>query len=248
MHFELPKNTESYPDELDAKRLRTWLETVPPEIRRLEYDFYKARRHFLHARKNDFENKQRVGKFTRYPAFTKEQQDDDWEMFQESFLRGGERKERFSEIIKMVKKDLPELLLSIPSEVKEKIQLIALTGSSIVGPRKSGQFLSDFDINFLIKNAGAEENFEVFPPVKESGVPYHLRGTGYADESRGKDYNIHWLLLPYFPIESSIPKEELKTITQNLVGSTLQRLDDIRLFITNMEKNLESKRESRIIS
>lgn len=96
--------------DFDKKRLRFWLETVPPDLRRLEYELYKRNRKLINANLYKYENKRRYGRFTMMPAFTEELEYNAWENFQNSFLKGEERKKRFSEILESAKNDVPVLL------------------------------------------------------------------------------------------------------------------------------------------
>lgn len=236
--------------DFDKKRLKFWLETVPSDLRRLEYEFYKRNRQFINADLYRFENKEEHGRFTIVPGFTDDLNDEALEEFRNSFLKGEERKERFSEIVESTQRDLPMLLEKNADVIPEdKIRLIALGGSSFLGPRKSGKKLSDIDINFLIDQEDDRLNFDVLPDAEAppEAIPYHIFGTGYSDEARGKGRQLHWLLYPHFPIDNKISDEELKDIIEQLIISTEQRKDKILESIKNLDVILKEKSRDSII-
>lgn len=243
-------DTEGNEINFDEKRLKFWLETVPSDLRRLGYEFYKRNRQLINANLYRFENQKEHGRFTVVPGFTDDLNDEAWEEFRNSFLKGEERKERFSEIVESAQRDLPMLLEKNADVIPEdKIKLIALGGSSFLGPRKSGEKLSDIDLNFLIDQEDDTLNFDVFLDAEAPPeiLPYHLFGTGYSDEARGKGRQLHWLLYPHFPISSKLSNEELKGIIEQLIVSTEQRKDKILESIKNLDAILKEKSQERII-
>lgn len=236
--------------DFEKKRLQFWLETVPPEIRRWEYDLWKRHRKLHHARLYRFRHLQKHGRFTTFPDFTDDLDEQSWEKFGESFLKGEERKERFSEIINLTKQNLPQLLRENRTFIpKSKVRLIALTGSSFYGPRREGEYLSDIDLDFLIDEKSNKLNFEIMPEVSSepNKIPYHLVGTGLSDNARGERNEIHWLLYPHFPISNSLSDERLKDIISNLVSATHERKDKIMSSIKNLDVQLKEISEPSII-
>lgn len=236
--------------DFEKKRLQFWLETVPPEIRRWEYDLWKRYRKLHHARFYRFSHMQKHGRFTTLPEFTNELDEQSWEQFGESFLRGEEKQERFQEIIDHAKQDLPGLLKEHKTFIpKNKIQLVALTGSSMYGPRRKEEHLSDVDLNFLLEEKSNRFNFEIMPeiPQEQNKIPYHLTGTGTNDSARNERSEIHWLLYPHFPIMNSLPDEKLKDIIGDLVLSTQKREDEILSSIKNLDSQLKETSETNII-
>jgi len=235
--------------DFDKKRFQFWLETVPSDVRRLEYEIYKKNRERINAEIYRSKNTKRYGPFMLLPAFTKELSYEAWENFQKSFLKGEERKRRFSEILESAKIDLPALLEKYADVIPaDKIKLIALSGSSIIGPRKEKEFLSDIDLDFLLDQEDGELNFDILPDEKKKEeIPYHLFGTGYGDAARGKGRDVHWLLYPHFPIQNSLSDQELKSIIERLVITTKQRKDEILETIENMKRILGKKSNEEII-
>jgi hypothetical protein len=242
-------NTEGNPIDFNKKRLEFWLETIPPDLRRLEYELYKRNRRLINANVYKLGHKQQHGRFTLMPAFGEELDYNAWEKFQDSFLKGDERKERFSEILESAKRDVPSLVQEHAETIPEnKIKLVALGGSSFIGPRREGEFLSDIDLNFLLDQENNKYNFDILPTGKDKEkTPYHLFGTGYGDEARGEKRELHWLLYPHFPIQNSLPDDELRSIIERLVESTEERKDGIIESIEKTDKLLKEKSEDEII-
>jgi hypothetical protein len=241
-------DVEGNPIEFGKKRLQFWLETVPSDLRRLEYELYKRNRKLINANLYKSEHKKKYGRFTVMPAFTEELDYNAWERFQESFLKGEGRKDRLSKILESAKGDIPHLLEEhvkvIPAN---ETKLIALAGSSILGPRRENELLSDVDLNFLLDREDGKENFDILPTEESEKIPYHLFGTGYGDNARGQRRDIHWLLYPHFPIENSLPDTELHSIIERLVVSTEKRKDEIFGSIEKMDKILEEKSQDEIV-
>ena len=154
-------NAEGEAVDFEKKRLAFWLETVPKEIRRLEYDLWKAYRRFHHVRKYQFDNERKIGRSTLVPPVTDELDKQLWEEFSGSFLKGEERSHRFSEIMAKVQQDIPKVLNKVSNDTREKIKLIALTGSSAYGPRREGEQLSDIDIHCLLDEETGDRKKEI---------------------------------------------------------------------------------------
>jgi hypothetical protein len=208
----------------------------------------KAQRELFHANLYRFDKKRKAGRFTIYPGFTDDIREASWEDFQESFLWGEERKNRFSEIVERTRADLPGLLEK-HSEIipKDKIKLIALGGSSLYGPRKPSERLSDVDLYFLIDEKSNKLNFQVLPDIhKSEEIPYHLFGTGFGDEARGPR-QMHWILYPHFPIENHLSNEELKSIIEDLLDATELRQPEITEYMNRLERRISEKVEPEII-
>jgi hypothetical protein len=233
--------------DFNEKRFQFWLESIPPDIRRLEHDLLKGQRELLHSNLYRFDNRRKVGRFTVIPGFTEDVREAFWEDFQASFLWGEERKKRFSEIIEKARVDLPELLEKHSKIIpRDKIKLIALGGSSLYGPRQEKQRLSDVDLNFLIDERTDKLNFQVLPDIhKPDETPYHLFGTGYGDEARGPR-QLHWLLYPHYPLENNLGEEEIATITSDLLASTETRKPKILEYMQGLEGRLKEKSEAQI--
>jgi hypothetical protein len=241
MSFNPEKNTGLHLG-LEEKRLRFWLDTVPGDIRRLEYDLYKIRRRIIHANVYRTKNKKRYGRFVSLPPFSQEFDYEEWEKFRGSFLSGEDRVERLSEIVASAKKYLPSLIKEYLNLVSsEDILLVSLSGSSFVGPRKPGEYLSDIDLDFLLSVDDNSSNFDIFAQQEDAKNPYHLFGTGCKDSARGENRDIHWLLYPHLPIYSTISEEELRSIVDNLVVSTQERAEEIASLIKKRETILENK-------
>ncbi len=236
--------------DFSKKRLQFWLETVPPDLRRLEYELYKRNRKLISADLYKLEHKKKYGRFTFMPGFTEDLEQNAWENFRDSFLKGGDRKERFSEIVNMAQRDLPMILEKYSTIIpKDKVKLIALGGSSFYGPRRTNERLSDVDLNFLIDEETDSLNFNVWP---DSGsfskeTPYHLFGTGYGDKARGSGRELHWLLYPHFPIRNSFSDKELKSIIENLVLATEKRKEDLLESIKKLDNLLKEKSQDDTI-
>src|SRR3989344_7139177 len=98
-------NSEGKIIDFGRKRFQFWLETVPHDIRRFEYELYKRRRKLFQAGLYRFDNKKEYGRFTWLPEFSEDLQDDAWENFRNSFLQGDDRQHRFAEIISGIETD-----------------------------------------------------------------------------------------------------------------------------------------------
>jgi len=235
--------------DFSEKRLRFWPETVPSDIRRLEYDLYKINRRLIHANIYKAKNKKRYGRFVFVPLFSKELDYEEWKRFQGSFLKGEERRTELTQILGSVEKDIPILLKKYSDTIPTReIKLMALSGSSFIGPRRSGEELSDIDLNFLLDFKDNSHNFDIFPNENDTmEYPYHLFGTGYSDESRGEKRDVHWLLYPHLPVRNVVSNEELMAIIDQLVISTQKRKEEILASINKMEEVLESRSQESLI-
>ncbi|RJO59698.1 hypothetical protein C4546_01275 [Candidatus Parcubacteria bacterium] len=233
--------------DFGKKRFKFWLENVPKEIRRYEYELWKLHRKHLHRKFNEIENSERIGRFTKVPEFTPEDEERYWLEFSDSFLKGKEREERFKEIFKTAKNDLPNLV-SKYNISNENVQLIALSGSSLYGPRKEGSKFSDIDTSFLIDDETDLKNSEFFPEQDEDEFTskYHLIGTGNSDLSRGERNEIHWLLYPHYPILTRINEGDLEKIIEKLSAETLNRKVEIETSIQQLQKQLLLESNSKI--
>lgn len=234
--------------DFESKRLKFWLENVPEDIRRLEYELWKRYRVIHHARLFQFEQKKKAGRFTIVPPYPEGQQQVDWKDFSESFLVGDERKERSQDIVNQTQIDISQIIeTGLPSQA-DKILLAVLSGSSVYGPRKSEEQLSDIDIHFLFDTPTGEHNTEIFPG-KLSGFsqPYHIIGTGYSDEAREQRSQIHWLLYPTNPIINNLEDARLKEIISDLVEHTKARKEAIQNEIIRLDGRIEEFKEERII-
>jgi hypothetical protein len=236
-------------EEIDfsEKRFQFWMESIPPDLRRLEHDLLKGQRELLNSTLYRHDNTKKVGRFTVLPAFTDEIREASWEDFQDSFLWGEERKERFAQIIEQARIDLPELMEKHSKIIpKDKIKLIALGGSSIYGPRQEGERLSDVDLNFLIDEKTDKLNFQSLPDIhKPDEIPYHLFGTGYGDKARG-NRRMHWMLCPHFPLENNLSQEELEKIISNLLTATEKRKLEIQKYMGSIDSRLKERGEAEI--
>lgn len=236
------QNFEGERMDFVTKRLEFWQETVPKDIRRWEYELWRRRRILVHS---DFFAQSQEHKTLRplqTAAFTDDIQNEYWRQFQESFLKGHERQQRFQEILSQIELDHDYLFSRIPQGVdKEKIRMIALTGSSIYGPRRKGEYMSDIDVNFLLDQNDDLMNFDIYPTIKEKDrEPYHLFGTGFTDQSRGSR-DIHWLLYPHYPIKNTIPDDELRGIIDQLAVDTQLRKPDIEAEIQRLNILIENE-------
>ncbi len=237
-------------EEIDfsEKRLQFWLENIPPDIRRLEHDLLKGQRELLLANFYQHDNQSKKGRFILIPGYTEEARQASWEEFQASFPWGEERKERFANIIKQTRADLPSLLEKNSDVIpKDKIKLIALAGSSLYGPRKQGERLSDVDVNILLDEKTAKRNFDLLPDIRKTEeIPYHLFGTGYTDEARGQR-RIHWMLYPHFPLENHMGEEETKTLIADLLAGAEARKPKIIEYMHGIERRLREREEPQAL-
>jgi len=243
------KNKRGENVDFEKKRFQFWLETVPEDIRRLEYELSKRYRNLLHANLYKIDNKQEHGRFLLFPGFDEAAEKNTWGEFKKSFLSGSERIDTLNSIISSVKENISEIILKAGISIDdESVKLIALGGSSFYGPRRSGERLSDVDIYILLDKKDSDNNFEVFPKTSdaETEVPYHIIGTGSNDESRGEKRQIHWLLYPHLPIVNRIENVELKSIISNIIEDTRKRESEIRKSIDDMDVALERLRVAEI--
>lgn len=229
--------------DFEAKRLKFWLETVPEDVRRIEYDLWKSRRVLLHADIYRSEHKRRFGRFTVKPGYDKEQEKIDWQAFAQSFLMGNERKERFLEIVAEAEKNVPKFLERYSAIPRDKVLLIALAGSSVYGPRRAGEFRSDFDIDVLLDQEKPILNFHVTHDQARAdfGQPYEITGTGITDSARG-NFTIHWLIYPHYPLVNHIDDGRLREIISDIVSDTRKREPELRKVISNFEAGIEERR------
>lgn len=242
------KTPDSREVDFRNKRLDFWLRTVPDDLWRYEYELWKRYRALFYIKKHEYDTTQRYGRFTYRPAYTDEMRSRDWREFENSFLLGDERKERLENIIEQTTKDLPTLLDAASAHVRDSsFRLVALFGSSVYGPRRPGEVLSDVDVHFLLNNEGTEYNFEITPryTTESQEIPYHLVGTGQSDESRGKRL-IHWLLYPHIPLWNTISSEELNEIIQRIVQQTQRRAQEIQSGIEHLDGVIESSSREMI--
>src|SRR3990167_8082247 len=166
-------NAEGESVDFEKKRLAFWFETVPKEIRRLEYDLWKIYRRLHHISKYQFDNKKEIGRHHIIPSVDEKTDQELWEAFSGSFLHGEEKTQRFSEVVAKTKEDILTVLSRIPNRAREKVKLVALTGSNVYGPRREGEQLSDIDVNCLLDEDSLSDNFEVLPKVDKER-PYHI--------------------------------------------------------------------------
>jgi hypothetical protein len=242
-------NSKENSIDFEKKRFEFWLETVPADIRRLEFDLFVRQRKLFHADIYRIDKREKNGRFTILPEFTKDIDKSAWEAYKESFLRYPEGIDRLEKILKKIRDDIPRIINKHFDKIPvEKLRIIALGGSGFYGPRRAGEFLSDIDLNFLIDEKKSQFNFEQFPDANSSDeFQYHIRATGKTDEARGKNYDIHWLLYPHFPIKNEISNEDLKKIIQELVEDTRKRKPELLNKIDVLDNLLKEKAEPLII-
>lgn len=222
-----------------SKRFKFWLETVPEDVRRLEYGLWKRRRKLLHANLFHFQKQQEI-KSRATPIYTREQERIDWQTFADSFLFGEERSTRFREAITTARKDIPKIRsLYIGDIPEERILAVALWGSSVYGPRKADAPLSDIDVAFLLDG---NSTYDIKPEkaMADLGKPYHVLATGTKDEFRG-DLDFHWLLLPHYLLHTKLSPEELKRMITSLVSETMLRKDDLARISQTLDSEMEKR-------
>lgn len=241
-------NKEGKEIDFNEKRFQFWMENIPPDIRRLEHDLLKGQRELLLSDLYRHDNRHRAGRFVLIPGYSEEMREASWEEFQESFLLGEERKERFTKIVEQTRADLPALLEKNKSVIpKSRIKLIALAGSALYGPRKEGERLSDIDLNFLLDEKTPKRNFDILPDIhKPEETPYHLFGTGYTDKARGQR-RIHWMLYPHFPLENHLEEDELKTIVADLLTGVEARKPQLTEYLQSIERRLKEREEPQAL-
>ncbi|KKT28171.1 MAG: hypothetical protein A3G02_00295 [Candidatus Yanofskybacteria bacterium RIFCSPLOWO2_12_FULL_44_13b] len=231
--------------DFERKRFKFWLETVPKDIRHLEYELWRCWRRLHHLKSYQFENHIKIGRHNVIPPFTSDIDKQTWELFRSSFLKGKERHDRLQYIINQSINDFPKIFSGIPSETLEKIVLVALTGSSVYGPRRKGEILSDVDIHFLIDGKDASLNFEKMPGQFDD-IPYHIIGTGKSDAARGSRGQIHWLLYPHIPLENKLSHDRLIEIIDLLIEDTRKRQPEIQKYIKSLEVKIKDLSEGVI--
>lgn len=222
-------NNEGGEVDFYNKRLQYWLETVPGDIRRLQYEMWLHRREYLNQNKflYDYYKKNWPARGGKVPSFTDKDSEEYWKEYRASFLHGDERQERFRMIIEQTKESLPKMLESKEiGKNRDKILLVALSGSSVYGPRKQEASLADIDVTFLMDSENSEYNFDIIPKGDKPSS-FHLFGTGKTDESRGSQL-MHWLLYPHYPLDNRLDDASLRKIINELVNTTRLRLDEIR--------------------
>lgn len=240
---------EGNPINFESKRFKFWLENVPPDIRRLEYDLWKRYRIIHHLGLYQHEHKKTAGRFMITPEYSPEQEKIDWQEFSRTFLTGEDRKKRFSEVVSQTRADLPKIFLVYNDKFpEERIDIIALTGSNAYGPRKENARFSDTDVRFLFDVPDDTLTAELMPndAMKDLGRPYHIIGTGTTDVARGPHADIHWLLYPHYPLLNRLDDLQVKTIIGNLVQETRTRADVLRTRIAELEKFISDKRQGLI--
>jgi len=235
--------------DFEKKRLDFWLETVPSDIRRLEFDLIVRYRKLFHANFYRHNKREKHGRFTVIPEFTMDIDQNIWKAYKESFLKYPEGVNQLEKILEKVRQDVPGIINEYSDKIPaEKLQMVALGGSGFYGPRRPGEFLSDIDLNFLIDEETNRLNFEQLPEANNSDeFQYHIISTGKTDEARGKNHDIHWLLFPHFPIKNAIPDKELKAIIYKLVDDTRERKQEILDKINTLNNLLKEKSEPFII-
>jgi len=235
--------------DFESKRLQFWLETVPPDVRRIEYDLWKRYRTLHHLNLHQFEHKEKKGRFTVTPQYSPGQEEIDWKEFSHTFLTGEDRQKRFRDIIKQTETDLPKIFETLGDDLQQNVLIVALTGSTAYGPRKLGSRFSDTDLRLLFDVADDSLNTEIMPnaALKELGTPYHIIGTGTTDTARGPHSDIHWLLYPHYPLQNHLSDTELKKIIANLVDETQAKSDTLKNRVTELEEIITEKRKGVII-
>jgi len=232
--------------DFEKKRLAFWLDTVPSDVRRLEYELWKGYRSLHHLGVRQFDTREKIGgRHVLLKPFTEQDKKDSWQEFQESFLHGEDRRIRFQEILEQAKLDIPTILDRLPQEVRDKVRIIAITGSSAYGPRRAGERLSDIDINILIDTEDGLLNFEQRPSVEDK-TPYHIVVTGYGDSARLDREMIHWLLYPHVPISNAYGTRELLDIINNLVVATIPRAEEIKKKISELDQQFRVRAQGGI--
>lgn len=238
-------------EEIDffEKRMEFWVETVPSEIRRYEYELWKRYRKIHQISYFKHLNREKIGRFISEPEYDQNKENEDWDDFKNSFLIGDERKNRFQEVVQLANSFSKEFIASRSAKTKKdfesEVLLSAITGSSFYGPRKKGEFLSDIDINYLLDDNTSASNFEVLPHINDS-PPVHITGNGYTDEGKSTREQIHWLLYPHYPIKNKISNEKLKFIIENLVQSTTDRKDKINNELADLDFKINFMKRSEV--
>ena len=162
---------------------------------------------------------------------------------------GQERRERFLEIARDAERDLPDIISKYLGSISgDKILLAALSGSSVYGPRRPGQRLSDVDIGFLLDSDNPSLNFEVKheQTMADFGTPYGIVGTGYTDKARG-NLDIHWLIFPHYPLRNSVDDKRLKMIIAGITTDTALRRDELETEIIELDMAIAARRGEQIL-
>ncbi len=236
--------------DFESQRFKFWMETVPADLRRLEYDLWKKYRILHHINLYQHGHKQRIGRFETKPPYTPEQEKVDWKAFSHTFLVGGDRKKRFQDIVSQTESDLSHILDVYSERIQDDhADIVALTGSAVYGPRELGAKFSDIDLRFLFDVPTDELNVEIFPEeaFKQLGKPYHILGTGTADVSRGQYSDIHWLLLPHYPIRNRLSDTRVKELIADLVKATKVRIDELKTRLKFLDKIITERRKGLVI-
>lgn len=71
--------------DFEKKRLEFWLENVPSDIRRYEYDLWRRYRELFHVLQYEHKASIRSGRMVN-PTFTQEVSEESWKEFKDSFL------------------------------------------------------------------------------------------------------------------------------------------------------------------
>ncbi len=248
-NFNSYLNQEGEPVDFEEKRFQFWFETVPKDLRRVEYDLWKKYRTLLHIRKYQAEHSTRHGRFRVVPEYTNEQEKIDWKEFANTFLTGESRKSRFREIVQNTQKDIPDILDMCKHVVPvERISLVAITGSCVFGPRAKDASLSDVDVRLLINDPtyvpklGLSGN-EINLALRKFGTPYHVVDTGISDASRGSFSDVHWLLQPHYPIRNMLEPAQLRAVLSSLVTETQSKIDVLRERVLELNQQIENYRQ-----
>ena len=244
MHDKILLDRKETETGLNSKRFKFWLENIPADLRRIEYDLWERYRILHHAKFYQFKNKRQAGRFSTVPGYPLELQEKDWQEFAESFLTGEERKNRFQDVVVTTQKNLDKII-GLAGLSKDGTLLIALTGSTVYGPRQSGEKFSDIDIGILLKHRPGGKKLNILPEQSQDDTdqPFHISVCGDTDESRTTGSDIHWLLYPFYSIESSISPDELQKTIDQLVAQTLGRLPALEKKVALLDKELEETRK-----
>lgn len=246
------RNNENYldkndqPIDFEKKRFQFWLDKVPHEIRRWEFDLWKRYKILNQIGYREHIHLKKYGRAKPFPGYTTEMQQKGWKEFKDSFLLGEERKERLQELIHDAEHDWSDLLLKNGISIsKEEIGLVALEGSGFRGPRKADTKFSDVDIKILLRRDDGSRNFEIMPSVNDTSNKhfYHVIGCGLTDSARFFRDDMHWLLYPHYPIFNTLSAEEVSTVIKDLVDSTYLRKEEIEARINSLDQQIENKRE-----
>lgn len=243
MGFEKIENNNVAPTSQLESGIDFWLANVPKKLRRLEYEVWKREKKLVQARYYRFSKQRELApKLGLMQPFNESAEEKAWENFTESFVAIPERKSELKNIVRECLHDLPSLKRKVKTRLPKDIgiDLIALTGSSVYGPRKKDSELFDRDINFLLNVGGSTHNLNIMPSNTEPH--YQFIATGFEDDGRLKNHLFHWLLEPLLILESKISEQTLKDMVSKLVRQTLKRKGEINKEIENLEDQLNSFR------